>query len=138
MDYKIGDEVWYSPPNSFLAIRCEITEIDDYFRKQHPEAYLCYWIDEPVGNGLSDDEFFTSKEEIEEYFREEYPLDLLSKNLKLDEQLLDFRKRRATFIVSTWNIKSEVERANKIEEILNFYPNKKHGDHWFNIADMAL
>lgn len=123
MDFKVGDIVWYVPRGYPIAIECTITEVDDEFRKQDPKAYLFYWIDEVVGNALADDEFCLTKEEALEFIKKEYP-DLQPITLE------DYRKKRATFIVSTHGV-SEKEIDQDVKEFLRFCPNKT--GKWFTV-----
>jgi len=133
---QVGQEVWYIPQGSLIAIRCKITEIDTQWRERHPEGVLFYWIDEPVGHGLNDDELIETEELAKEILQEEAagcPHIELQRNDSLD----NFRQRVAKFIVWTWKLNPE-ENQRQVQELLATYPEKQQGVDWFNVKDVEL
>lgn len=61
-EYNVGDKVWINYMG--LIVQCTITFVEDCFRKKHPEAYLFYGVDEPIGHDLGADELFDSPEAV--------------------------------------------------------------------------
>jgi hypothetical protein len=41
IEYKCGDEVWTFIGD--IVVKCIITEVDDQWRKKHPDGILFYW-----------------------------------------------------------------------------------------------
>jgi hypothetical protein len=142
-EFQAGDVVWIVPRDANLIIRCTITEVDDYFRKLEPQAYLFYWIDEPIGHSLAEDELFsTEKEAITELLGEEKEVELemiaeLETELGvsgLEVDLMKWRQRRMKFIISTWEDAPQTE--DFLREQLKQFPNKVQGQDWFNPSDL--
>lgn len=126
-ELKVGDKVWTVQEGYKLAILCTIIEIDDYFRKQEPQAYLFYTLDEPIGHDLAEWELISDKEKAKEYLEEihkDYDDDF--KVYTLDE----YRNRRIDFIVKTWR------SAGCNDEFVNDYIPKEHLEKWFTIQDI--
>lgn len=139
MEFKVGDSVWYVAGyrgDALLAILCKIQEVDDYFRKKHPEAILFYWLDEPIGHSLAADEFFLTREEAELDIQDRAKMEDLEGMDPLDEnaELDKFRESSLRFILSTWNKGKDTEES--VKEMLNSYPRKERGKQWFNLADL--
>jgi hypothetical protein len=67
-DLRVGDKMWYVDTVYNIAILVTIEEVDDYFRKQNPNSYLFYWVDEPVGHALDRDELVARCPEKVNYF----------------------------------------------------------------------
>ncbi len=67
-EYKKGDKVWYI--HGDLLIHCTIRDIEDCFRKKHPDARLFYWLDEPVGHAVGADELYDTFESAKKDFKE--------------------------------------------------------------------
>lgn len=143
-DYKINDVVWYKPISYLLIVKTKIVEIDDFFRKKHPQAYLFYWIDEPVGHGLTD-ELSETKEEAIQALKKHYNILLEDNNeyrslgeeeIEIDSnpQLNIFRKNNISFIVSTWETcdTKQEEKDRWYKEL----ENKIYGVDWFNIENI--
>jgi len=139
-DLKLGDRLWYVSGYSgehLIAIECTITEVDDHFRKAHSDAYLFYWVDEPVGHALSYDEIFLTKEEalaelLDRYYEALKDPDFDDDGPPLtDAQLVNYRKGVEHFIKATWKMNDGSHPG------FNPWPEKKLGVEWFNI-DEAL
>jgi hypothetical protein len=130
MDYKVGDKVWYIPGfrlDGLLAIQCTITEVDDTFRQREAQAYLFYWIDEPVGHSLDEDNFFQTKEDAarELLSRREQLLKYYEReNVVENAQLEKYRAKMIQFIMSTWPPGEKTWPET--------YPDKE----WFNLEDI--
>lgn len=118
-EFDQGEIIWFVPQNCRLVIRCTIEEVDDEFRKKHPDSYLFYWVDEPVGHALSEDEICLTKEEAEE----------VAGNGIYSEDLLFWRRKQLKFIISTW--KDAPEEEKDVEKVLLNYPEKQEGIDWF-------
>ena len=133
---KTGDKVWFIPGysgNHLLVVECEIIEIDDDFYKKDPNAYIFYWLDEPIGHSVDEEELFSSLEDAKNYLLEiEHELTdpLLNANLN------DYRKDRIHFVVSTWEDLSLEEQAEEREYWLNRLTYKQHLTQWFNLKDL--
>ena len=138
--YKVGDKVWCVPgyrDNSLIAVECTIVKIDDSFRKKHPDAYLFYWVDEPTGHALDEDELYTfeeaklilltRKEMLEDFHEDE--------RINCNADLIAYRTNGLKFIVSTWE--DAPEEAKNVETMLKNYPAKERGKNWFNISDLV-
>src|SRR5258708_1945646 len=131
MDLELNKEYWYIPGfrgDSLIAIKVKIIEIDDQFRKQHPESYLFYWVDEPVGHAVSDDELISRREAEDE---------LMSRfEGNSEDEIADltaWRTRSLSFIRGT-----HVRNAMNVDNFprAESYPAKQQGVDWFNISDI--
>lgn len=120
VDYKVGDTVWYIPEGYGILIKCKIVEVDDHFRKQEPQAYLFYDIDEPVGHFLNDYELYQTKEDALVDFIPDPSMSLAK-----------YRICRIHFIISTWELDKEKSRLAK-RELYHSYHNKVYNEDWFN------
>lgn len=136
MDYKVGDKFWYIPgyrSDYAITILCTITEVDDEFRKQHKDSCLLYWLYEPVGHAVTEDELYANKQDaVDELFRR--AKDVMkyeaAENLCLEGDLHKFREAKKKFIMSTW----EVDNPQWIEE----YPDKIKGVEWLNLQILGF
>ena len=135
-EYKKGDVVWYvasyNPP---LAIKCKIDQVEDQFRKKHPDAYLFYWLDEPVGHAVSSDELYDTREQAESEFNSrvaELKQACEEEGLEYDHEPLTLEKYRQLtieFIKKTWE-----DAGHKFpEDKTLLYPDKEEGTEWFSI-----
>lgn len=121
---SVGDVVWYVPRGIALAIRCRIVEVDDWARRQHPQGTLFYWIDEPVGHGLCDDEVFSTKEDALEFLKAEH-------GDKPPSTLAAYREQAVKFIVSTHDL-PENDVNDAVNRLLQSYPIKDAGE-WLTL-----
>ncbi len=148
-ELKAGEEYWYIPSHGLLIVKVKITEVEDWARKQHPAGYLFYEIDEPVGHSVDESQLYsTKKEAVKELIRrlQENTQPSLSElcggkqrehNPELfAADLMDIRRRTMTFILSTW--KDAPEEEKDIEKRLKNYPEKVHGQDWFNLTDLGI
>lgn len=111
-EYSQGDVVWYITQfnGNHLAIKCKIICVDDYFRKQDPNAYLFYDLDIAVGHFVAAYDLYDTEEEAIERMREiknEQPKKQFKK-ITLEEQ----QEHVKDFIKSTWD---------HLDEDPNFY-----------------
>jgi len=101
-EYEVGEEVWIV--RYPLAIKCKITEVNDYFRKQHPAAYLFYDVDEPIGHSLAASELYDDEESAKKALLEdhngEYAADVDGTAIAIT--LESRRDSTIAFIKSTW------------------------------------
>lgn len=155
--FSVDDVVYYI--HFPLLIKCKITKVDDYFRKQHPGGNLFYDIDEPVGHSLPDDELTTSFEEARQQLREWFDAELkfaveleqLSETTdEIRDQLIkryksttleNDRANAIKFIKSTNNItKLTNEQKAEFEKFWasNPYPHKEYGFDWWNVLDFII
>jgi hypothetical protein len=137
-DYKINDKVWFVPDGYLIAIECRIIEIDDYFRKKEPQAYIFYGLDEPVGHHVCETDLYEFKELALEKLKHRYKEALNESDplLHLTVTLKEYRKSRIKFIVSTWEGCSEKEKTcSEIAWQLELF-NKMQGKEWFNIENI--
>ena len=130
MDYKIDDKVWFIPDDYLLVIECKVIEVDDQFRKQEPQAYIWYSLDEPVGHDVGIDQLFKTKEEalgILKYRKAilKFKLDTLDK----------YRKDRIEFIINTWT-DDILEKEFKKKIWYKTLPNKEYNKQWFNVESL--
>lgn len=145
-EYKAGDTIWFVAGLT-LVIRCVIREVDDWARKKHPDGYLFYDIDEPVGHDLDLEEMYDTKEEAIQVMLDSYK-EILEETLKDGEFIEEFhrdfptnltleewRDRKAKFISKSWEHDSWEERNSHIKEILDNCPTKVRGVDWFNYED---
>jgi hypothetical protein len=130
-EYKVGDKVWWIPgyrDERLIMIASTVTEVDDTFRRAHPDAYLFYWIDEPTGHSLDGDEVFDTREEAEEeLINRAYSSSEIGDELILDTTLEQFREIAKHFIMMTW------VRAGIMQEWTVKYPEKTPGTEWLNL-----
>lgn len=121
-DLKVGDVVWYRPEGYALVICCVIVEVDDWAKKQHHGGYTFYWVDEPVGFSLYEEDFFLKREDALKYLKINCGH---LESLTLEE----YRRKKAKILVDTSNMsKEEIDAA--IETFIGLYPAK---DEWFNL-----
>lgn len=132
-EFKVGDKVWYiggQRLDGLIAILCTITELDDYFNKKDPKAYIFYHVDEPTGHSLADDELILTREEAEDELlnlaeeAEEYEPGTVKQDVDLEE----WRKSCISFIMETW------KEVNPVWTVK--YPNKKENEEWFNLEHL--
>jgi len=62
MKYKVGDSVWVICADCFI-LRCKIIHLDTF------NGF--YWLDEPFGHSLAEDELFPTKEDALVFVNEE-------------------------------------------------------------------
>lgn len=143
MDFKIGDKIWFIPGyrgHHLIAIHCTITEIDDEFRKLDPKAYLFYWIDEPVGHALGNDEMYLTRKEAISRLRKRAD-DLIAdgdiEELELNANLDTYRVTSIDSIIGTWKL-SNTDAAKKHAEIASSLKEKEQPTEWFNLYDIGL
>jgi hypothetical protein len=136
MDYKVNDKVWFIPVGCFIAIKCTIAEIDDEFRKKEPQAYLFYWLDEPVGHGVSNYELYKTKKLALEELKQGYKEALDEGRDNLLVTLEEYRKHRINFIVNTWQDCSENEKIYYKNAWNLRLPIKEQRKEWFNIENL--
>jgi hypothetical protein len=136
-EYKVGDKIWFIPGyrgQYLLAIQCTITEVDDHFRKQEPQAHLFYDIDEPCGHFLAADEIIDSYEEaqeiLKEFFLEEYEN---NSDANPNLQLSAYREKAINFILGTQRL-NLLDHENSKKEWLDSLPDKEYGVEWFNYS----
>lgn len=130
MEYKKGDKVWFIPNSAEIAILCTIDEVDDEFRKIHPDSYLFYWIDEPVGHALAEDEMIAANEvsieEVKEILEDCKEQDK-EQNSKKYNTLEEYRERTISFIKGTW------ERNGCGDKWIDtVYLDKEYKKEWIN------
>ncbi len=150
-EFNVGEEVWII--YGTVVVRCKITEIDDYFRKQHPDAYLFYDVDEPIGHSLSEDELSETKEEaiealyerLEEWKNEvnhpSFDKETRDKiiNRFYNDTLDDIRRKTAEFIGATHEGNKPSETKTPFvqkfaDDLLKNYPKKIEGKDWFRCS----
>ena len=132
-DLNLNDEVWFIPRGAALIVKCKIDEIDDHARKRDPQAYLFYWLDEPVGHGLDRDDVFvgTKKEAIaclQEYIQDikDDPDEDIT---RYQTDLETWRRTASEFIISTHGKQGKKEKYGKYP--FKYTP-KTYGTEWFN------
>jgi len=151
-DYKVGDKVWFVPDGYLIAIECVIIEIDDYFRKKEPQAYLFYDLDEPVGHNVSVTELHKTKELALEELTQRYKElledcveDLIENANELSKQIFPskavttlerYRKGRINFIVSTWEDCQDHEQSFIKRSWYLKLSVKEYGKEWFNVENI--
>jgi hypothetical protein len=141
---KVGDEVWMV--RNWVGVKSRITQVDDGLFEEYGEsASIFYWVDEPVGHSLADDEYYLSREEAEKALldilkdvihsneTEEHP-DYIQE-IPYDATLDEARQRTIDFIVSTWDLSPEQVEEEKARWRLEL-PKKEHGTDWFNLNDL--
>ena len=109
--YKIGDKVWYNPLGYGIIIQCSIIEVESY-----EGGNTFYWIDEPIGHSLLEDEF------------EELTYDTIYEG---GDTLEEFRLSRAKFILSTWKNAGVPQEELDVDKFLSQFPQKLYGVEWF-------
>lgn len=143
-EYKKGDVVWLAENN--FVVKCVITEVDDHFRKQHPDAHIFYWVDEPIGHGMTADEFFDTFEEaaevcVENHENEQDSIKRYNLNPECIKDTLDkFRNGAGRFILSTHldgdNYgKKELITDEQVKEFVKGYPPKEEGKDWIKLEN---
>ena len=149
-EYKVGDDVWIVLYP--LLIKCKITAVDNYFRKQSPSAYLFYDVDEPIGHSFAYYDFFDSfndaKDELYwqhenycEHRSDSKEIHLWKTDKTLARKTLKInRENTIRFIKSTWGPGgvSDKDYAKMDAEFhIGIYPKKKRGTDWFNVFDLG-
>jgi len=141
--FDIGETVWVILGE--LIVKCVVTHIDDSFRKESPNAYLFYSIDEPVGHDLPEDELFLTKQEASSI--------LLSTNRKHKNRTLEeVRDEIIWFIAGTHagyylpsanpgeKDKQKKEIFEKQSDVFDHFKAtlkpKTRGIDWFSYADL--
>jgi hypothetical protein len=113
--YGVGDKVWYIPyPKYAFAVLCTITEVDN--------DCGTYWVDEPIGHGLQDDEL-TPHLDIVICDLIDMVYEGLDENMTLDA----FRDNQMNFIKKTW--------GNELHPGFSKYPYKSCNEdapQWLN------
>ena len=117
--YNIGSKVWHIP--SRIAIQCTVEEVSDF------EDCPCYWLDEPIGHSVPENELFDSLEDATEGLRA-YMKDCESKVLTLDEY-----RKTATEFLSGSHGKRKAEAKAAIEADLK---PKAQGTEWINVEQL--
>ncbi len=148
-EFDAGEEVWII--FGTVVVRCKITEVDDYFRKQHPNAYIFYDLNEPIGHSLSEDELFETKEEALEVLREmleswkknEHDVDeetcRFVENRFYTDTLENLRRKNTEFIGATHEGNKPTETNTPFvqkfaDDLLKNYPEKIEGKDWFRCS----
>ncbi len=150
-EFDAGEEVWII--YGTVVVKCKITKVDDYFRKQHPDAYLFYDVDEPIGHSLSEDELSETKEEaiealyerLEEWKNEanhpSFDKETRDKiiNRFYNDTLDDIRRKTAEFIGTTHEGNKPSETKTPFvqkfaDDLLKNYPKKIEGKDWFRCS----
>jgi hypothetical protein len=160
-EFDVGEEVWIIYPR--LAVKCKITELDDYFRKTEPTAYLFYDLDEPIGHSLSEDELYETKEEALNDLLcdfEEEVVGLKNAGVSKEEvkatgtpRLLAFKNDLETSRLKTlgfirgahnniYNIHKfddlPQEVKDEAQEMMKQYPHKEEGKDWIRISEKEM
>jgi hypothetical protein len=143
-EFSVGDVAWIIYET--VVVRCRITEVDDYFRQQDPQAYLFYVVDEPIGHSLAADELFPSAREAMETLRMEYtawveedhkcPAEVCQKMVTRyrTDTLDSIRRSRAEFIGTTHEGDTPSATQKFADDLLKRYPAKIEGKDWFRIG----
>ena len=149
-EYKVGDVVWWVAGyggHAKIAIRCTSNEVENYWREKHgQDGVLEYWLDEPVGHALQDYDLYDTREEAAEELRHRYEQWVEheehlenARPLIVHADLTECRRQTLKFIYGTWERAGDKpEEIPDVEESLKNYPDKKHGDEWFNLADLGI
>lgn len=135
-EYKKGNVVWYLA--GFVAVRCTILEVEDCFRKRHPDAHLFYWLDEPVSHAVGVDELYDTRDEAEAALREDIAFN--PHEAAEPETLDDYRRSLYGFVKSTHLAAATTEderRAVEKDWTDRRYPDKQRGTDWFTPRDLA-
>lgn len=110
--YNVGDTVWYLDCGYRIFIKCKIVDIDEPItvepNKENFETSF-YWLDEPIGHAVTDDELLS-------YVDHKTPI-----------SLEEFRQKRISFIESTWR---RCGIADKI--LMSEYPDKQRNVDYFS------
>ena len=149
--YKIGNKVWIV--HRYIAIRCTINEIDDYFAKTG--GFYFYWVDEPIGHGMGLERLIDTATEAQEQllsiwqsdldFYSDYPEDTPSseENAKLRRASLgEWRNQGVEFISGTHHqngkeCSCDFCKGNYNEgmpEGIPYMPPKEERTEWFNLG----
>lgn len=117
MKYKVGDYVWIVVHR--FAIRCRIDDVQ--YTDELSGEIPSYWIDEPIGHGMDEDELFDSKKEAIDYAKQL----ILPKGTN---DLIRWRFDSYAWISSTHGTIPTEEEIKKT--ISCYYPAKFHGKEW--------
>jgi len=145
-EYKIGDKV-YVQVSMALLVRCNIIDIDDFARKRHPDGYLFYDVDEPIGHSIAADEIYDDLQDgltgmlimfadRVRYFKNKLFCDSAFNNLmRLKEcdlsRLENWRKKQIDFIAESNGCGEP--RKETIEFFDNILKEKKRGEDWWDM-----
>lgn len=141
-EYEAGDTVWYIPgysDNYLIAIKCQIKHVDNYYRKLNPRAKLFYWLDEPVGHAVTEDELFASRQtaiaelkvreaEHKQFAFEEFAPTLLESFVA---NLGCYREEASGNIYKSWVRAGHVDQCTDTLRSRIPYPKKNKGVDWF-------
>lgn len=109
-ELKVGDKRWYIPGyrmESLIAILCTVKEVDMTFREKHPDGVIFYWLDEPVGHAVTEDELHL-RDNAMSTLMGRYEDELDEDELVLtNAQLAEFRKQNQKFIADSWKHNGE-------------------------------
>lgn len=136
--HKVNDKVWYIARGYLLIIECKIVEVDMQWRNKHPEGIIFYWLDEPIGHEVDDEEIYDTLEEAKFNLKElyEFHLENLDELPNVDEQLDSYRKRKINWIADTWEHLSEAQKEEEKEKWYKDLETKKYGEQWSNINNI--
>lgn len=122
--FKVGDKKFYIPGyrgHHLICILCTIVEVEDI-----PDGL--YWLDEPIGRGVDEDDLLFQDEAVEELMaRYAEETDDGDWKLSPNAQLADFRKESINYIASLWKSAGR-EGGPKFK----FKEEKKPWNEWFN------
>lgn len=131
-DLKVGDKRWYVPgysAESLIAIRCTITEVDTTFRDKHPDGVIFYWLDEPVGHAVTEDDLLLGDPALETLmarYQEAQEDSEEDEEEPGDATLQEFRDVGEYVIQRSWTYSGEHHPGFKP------WPEKEPGKDWVN------
>lgn len=130
--WKPGDEAWYVPGYGswLIAIRVRVTDVEWPGGPEEEGGVPFYWVDEPVGYALGDDELFATEREAREALLEmAHDHDAKPDGRPEDQTLWEWRRRRMEFIASTWE--------GKHPGFDGLFRDKVLGKDWFSLDSIG-
>jgi len=137
-EFEVGDEAWIVPGyygNYLLAIKVKIIHVDDSFRKEKPQNYLFYHVDEPYIYPIPGDELFSEREAKDE-LNKRYEIELADGEVEINADLTKYREEVLSFIEDSQE-ENNMGQALDADPIV--YPDlkwKELGKDWFNVREL--
>jgi len=130
--YKVGDKVWWVSHGGgiFFIVRVVIQEVD-----------YGYWVDEPIGHALQEEELWENIADALYNFRAKCFDSIQYERIggcPLECDLNSFRERSIRCIVKSY--KNNDEKHDEVaheKDLRSMYKEKVRGKDWFSVEDVG-